>query len=746
MARRVAIGQNEGMKALAGIFLGALIASGQQPAAPAPDSQRPGAVFTVTSTLVQVDAVVTDSKGHHLTDLKPEDFQIFEDGKLQKLTHFSYVQVTPARKAAPETKTVREKPAPNAVSALPPAPLARLRPEDVRRTIVLMVDDLGLSFESMANVRSSLRKFVNEQMQPGDLVAICRSGAGTGSLQQFTVDKRVLLSIVGGLGWNPNGRSGLSYFEPYGKFSALAEQLSAGGHGGPTRSGDFRSLDVAYDVEGNANSAVGTLGAVSYIVGALRELPGRKSIVLFSDGFSLFEPGTGPNGHGTSPDIYDDALRALRHLIDRANRSGTVIYTMHATGLQTAQLDAQDKPHLEPVQLGRPGDVVGSQYVEGVLNGMTHVGEPGGRDVSNNTQQQNLAYLADRTGGLAYDNGNDLNWGLDRMLEDQEGYYLLGYHPPEGTLQGNSSRRDFHRIQVKVTRAGLHVRSRSGFFGETDDQALPKYTTPAEQLRATMLSPFKSSGVDVRLTALYAEVPKLGPVVRNLLRINAADLTWKHNADGSDKAQILLVAMATGASDQPLAAVGHVYDIRVAPGKMSEALRDGALYTLDVQVPKRGAYQIRIAVRDQATARIGSATQFIQIPDLKKTGFALTSVVLHDGERSPDKPDLPGIAAALRQFKQGSSLEFLCAVEKGRKKGPDVDLATRVRVLRDGKEVYSAPARLIDVPGSGRAVFGALKLADAMTPGDYDLQVIATERNGGKGAAAGQWTDFTVRP
>jgi hypothetical protein len=169
------------------------------------------------------------------------------------------------------------------------------------------------------------------------------------------------------------------------------------------------------------------------------------------------------------------------------------------------------------------------------------------------------------------------------------------------------------------------------------------------------------------------------------------------------------------------------------------------LYMLDVPVPKRGAYQIRVAVRDQATNRVGSATQFIQIPDLKK-GLALTSIVLQDGEPSPDRPGVPGIAAALRRFKQGSSMEFLCAVENGRKKGPEVDLATRVRVLRDGKEVYSAPARLIDLPG-GRVVLGALKLAESMTPGDYDLQVIAAQRNGGKGAAAvGQWTDFTVLP
>jgi len=718
------------MKATVGIFIGALFASGQQPAAPAPDSQRPETIFTVTSTLVQVDAVVTDSQGHRVTDLTPEDFQVFEDGKLQTLTHFSYVQVTPGRKVAPEPKVMGPKPSPKAVSALPPAPLAQLRPEDVRRTIVLMVDDLGLSFDSMAFVRKSLRRFVNEQMQPGDLVAICRTGAGSGALQQFTIDKRVLLSVIDGLRWNLSGRFGASYFEPYGKYSGLAEQL-----GGVPSSGDSRSLDVSYDVESNAIATVGTLGAVNYIVAALRDMPGRKSIVLFSDGFQLFANANGPRMHGPDShgvalvsDDYDEAQRVLHHLIDRTNRSGTVIYTMDASGLQTGQLGAQD-------------NVRGQQRA---LNSLTHIGS--GRDAIDNTLKQSLAYLAERTGGLAYENGNDMNWALDRVLEDQEGYYLLGFHPPEGTLHSTNRSSGYHRIQVKVTRAGLQVRSRSGFFGETDDEAIPKFNSPIEQLRATMLSPFKSSGVDVRLTALYAEVPKQGPVVRNLLRINAADVTWRRDARGADWAQILLVAMATGEGDRALGAMGRVFDIHVDPGKMNEALRDGVLYMLDVPVPKRGAYQIRVAVRDQATNKVGSATQFIQIPDLKK-GLALTSIVLQDGEPSPDRPVVPGIAAALRRFKQGSSLEFLCAVENGRKKGPEVDLATRVRVLRDGKEVYSAPARLIDLPAGGRVVFGALKLADSMTPGDYDLQVTAAQRNGGKGAAAvGQWTDFTVLP
>jgi VWFA-related protein len=644
LARKAAICQTDGMKPIAGIFIiGALSVSGQESAVPAPDSPRPGAVFSVTSTLVQLDAVVTDSKGHHITDLTPGDFQVFEDGKPQKLTHFSYVQVTPGPTAGPA------KPSPNPVAALPPAPSAQIRPEDARRTIVLMVDDLGMPFEDMAFVRSSLRKFANRQMQAGDLVSLCRTSGGSGVLQQFTTDRQVLLSLVEGLRWNP--------------MLARPEQ------GPPT---------------------LATLDAVQYIVGALREMPGRKSVVLLSEGLIPLE--------GDS----DDA-RAFQSLIDLANRSGTVIYTMQTTGLV-----AEYRPDPK--------------------------------------QQQNLAHIADKTGGLAFANGNDLNWGLTQVLEDQAGYYLLGYHPPEDVLQRKHGEQDYHHVQVKVTRAGLHVRSRSGFFGETDDEALPKYQSALEQLHAAMLSPFKSSGVDLRLTALYAEVPKRGPVVRNLVRINAADLTWKHGDHGSRLAQIRLVAAATCGGDQPLATVSRVFDIRVMAGKMNETMREGELYTLDVPVPKRGEYQIRVAVRDQATARIGSATQYLQIPDFGKSGFTLTSVVLRDGEQTADKSGPPGIAAALRQFKRGGLVEFLCAIEKGSASAPNPDLETRVRVLRDGKEVYSAPAHLVELKGGGRAVGGALRLAGSITPGDYNLQVIVTERNGGDGAAVVQWTDFTVHP
>ena len=701
------------VKAICGILLGEWIALGQQAPVPAPNPEKSSVVFSVTSTLVQVDAVVTDGKGRNISDLAPEDFQVLIDGKVQPLTHFSYVQLSTADAATPPVRAAKSGP------VLAPPPAAPLRPEDVRRTVVLMVDDLGLSFESMALVRTSLRKFVENQMQPGDLAAVLLTGSGSGALQQFTGDKRILLSVIDGLRWNPLGRSGVSPFEPLGAYSSLAQRL-----GGGAREGDWQSLDVRYEIQNGMNSTVGTLGAVSHIIDALREMPGRKSIVLFSDGMIMFTP------TGVDPAIegYDEVLAEMRKLIDRANRAGTVIYTIQATGLQTAQLDAADRV---------PGN-------SRLLQRLTDAGRVGNRDWLLNASQQGLAYLADETGGLAYDNGNSLNFGLARMLEDQRGYYLLAFHPPEGLFLEKSGRPGFHKLAVKVERSGLHVRSRAGFFGETDDQvAVPKPRTAAEQMRAAMLSPFHSAGVGLRLTALYTETPKHVPVVRNLLHIDARDLTWKPGADGST-ATLQVVAVATGAGDVPLDTVAREYVLTVPQGKLTGVMRNGAIYTLDVPVPKRGAYQIRVAVRDDATAKVGSASQFIEIPELKKARFALASIILQDGGSASRNIDLLKITPARRQFRQGSDMEYYCAIAKGGDRQATTDLATEIQIIREGKEVYSLTAKVENLPKGGPAVYGAVHLTDKLPPGEYYLHLIATDPRGGKNSAADQWTDFRV--
>jgi VWFA-related protein len=159
-------------------------------------------------------------------------------------------------------------------------PAAALEPAQVRRTIALVVDDLGLSFDGMARVRMSLKRFVDQEMQDGDLVAILRTGAGMGALQQFTSDKRLLAAAIDHLHFNVIGRVGVSTFTPLGT-----------------------DPDPGFQYHGFEKYALDTMGALSYVVDGLRDLPGRKSMVLFSE----------------------DIRAASSGLMERANRASVVI-------------------------------------------------------------------------------------------------------------------------------------------------------------------------------------------------------------------------------------------------------------------------------------------------------------------------------------------------------------------------------------------------------------------------------------
>ena len=185
-----------------------------------------------------------------------------------------------------------------------------------------MVDDLGLSWESTSYVRRALKKFVDEQIQPGDLVAIIRTSGGMGALQQFTADKRQLYAAVERVKWNSLGRSGISAFAPMEP---------------PLPSKDLQAANEDLNRFREDVFAVGTLGAISYVVRGLQELPGRKSILLVSDGFRVYERN----------DLSKQYLAQdrLRRLIDQANRASVVIYTMNATGLQYFGLTAADSTY-----------------------------------------------------------------------------------------------------------------------------------------------------------------------------------------------------------------------------------------------------------------------------------------------------------------------------------------------------------------------------------------------------------------
>ena len=255
----------------AAILLLASSAYGQSTASRPAPTPTPGGeddVVKISTDLIQLDVTVTDAKGRIVTDLKPGEIEVYENGRKQKITNFSFI--SSASVSAEKQKGAKSDP------LAPPLPPTHLKPDQVRRTFALVVDDLSLSFESAYQTQRALRKFVNEQMEDGDLVAIIRTGAGIGALQQFTSDKRLLLAAIEKVRWNPNGTGGIGAFAPL--QPTPMETLKASGDDSVSDEDiqDEKNRINANNDFRNSTFITGTMGALKFVIEGMRELPDEK--------------------------------------------------------------------------------------------------------------------------------------------------------------------------------------------------------------------------------------------------------------------------------------------------------------------------------------------------------------------------------------------------------------------------------------------------------------------------------------
>ena len=679
--------------------------------------QKPaeGDVVRITTNLVQVDAVITDKSGKPVTDLKSEELQLFENNRSQKITHFSYIAANTT--ASPPTAQRDDK--------LPGIPPDRLRPEDVRRTIALIVDDLGLSFPSTHFVRRALKQFVDQQMQPGDLVAIIRTSGGIGALQQFTSDKRQLYAAIEHIKWYPGGRSEVGAFAPIGPATP------------GKRGGEVDAKNKELEAFRSDLFSVGTLGAISYVVRGLSDLPGRKSIVLISDGFKLMD-----RDPLSSTSRNDRTLQKLQQLIDETSRASVVIHTINASGLQArSSLRAEDS-------LANAGDPSGARSAAQVEEAL--------RNRSNDALdlQSGLDFLADETGGIAIHNSNDLSGGIKKIIADK-GYYLIGYRPDQSTFDPRTGRRTFHHLALKVLRQGeFNVRMRNGFYNTVSDDRPKSETADArQQILHALISPFGAAGVPIRLTSLFANDAKTGSFMRSLLHVDGSALTFTDEPDDWHQAQFDVVAVTFGEDGRIVDEVTRVDRLRVRGESYQRVLKSGFVYMLTVPIKKPGAYQLRVALRDQASERVGSSSQFVEVPDMKKRRLEISGILLGATESDDLSGVDPANSAAVRQFRQGDNMRYSFVIYNSLvdEATSRLQLQTQVRVFRDGQPVFTGKQRpfMVDNPPDMMRLSAAssIKLGAEMTPGDYVLQVIVTDLLAGdKYNVASRWVDFKIVP
>ncbi|MBK8810658.1 MAG: VWA domain-containing protein [Acidobacteria bacterium] len=305
------------------LFLWCSISFSQAPS-PTPPSDD---VVKITTTLVQIDVTVTDSKGKIVSDLKAEDFEIFENGQKQEISNFSFF--SSVRETVEPVKSIDK--------IAVPVPPVEIRSDQIRRTIALVVDDLSLSFESAYYVRRSLKKYVDEQMRDGDLVAIIRTSAGIGALQQFTSNKAQLYAAIDKVKWYPLGRGNIGAFAPI--EPTTNETLRA--------AGDDTIADE--DIENEKKFLTG------FDDFRMLRLPSERLVrcVLSSARWAKLRD-ENPSSCSPTESGYFLATRKgttdnyqvfdfMRQLVDLANRASVVFYTVDARGLQTTGINAQDQ-------------------------------------------------------------------------------------------------------------------------------------------------------------------------------------------------------------------------------------------------------------------------------------------------------------------------------------------------------------------------------------------------------------------
>jgi VWFA-related protein len=688
------------------------LAQTPQPGPPPPiPSQKPAVndddVVKITTNLVQVDAVVLKD-GKVVRNLQKEDFEIFEDGRRQEITSFAYISNTTD---APSTSKPTPNPSTKDANGVL-VPVNPLRPNETRRTIALVFDDYGLTSESATRVRKRLQKFVDQEVAANDLVAVIRTSGTMGALQQFTNDKRALNQAIEKLTYNQCSRAGLNVFNR-----------------GP--------ISIPLCSQGNYALSLKALG---YIADAMGYLPGRKSMIVFSDSLPIEEQEVDFAKDGSDTSNADppkpatkeasDALRPatnnykalLNRVAERAIRSTVVIYAVDAKGLVFTGATAADSLQIS------------SRDTVGQANNLFH-----SRSAQLLQQREGADLIAKQTGGFLVRNSNSME--LDRIVEDQSGYYLIGYKPSEETFN-----KSFHKIKAQVKKSDMTVRTRNGFYGISEEEAKKSKPQPTDKMMLALLSPFSTQDIAIDLTAFFSHNPKTGSIIRSVVHLNPKDLVFNESPDGSRTANVEFRSIVFGNNGEVVDKQTVGRSITISRDSYQEALRDGFSVILDTPVKRPGAYQFRIAARDAETSKIGASGQFISIPNLENHKLAISGVVMQPASVDPST----GINPYLKRFRAGVSAGFSFAIYNATldtvKKQPNVTV--QARLYSDEKVLFSSPDMLVDATNqpdlTHLLTVGTLKLSSTLEPGAYALQVLVTDNNAKDKPSVMQWVNFEI--
>jgi VWFA-related protein len=659
-------------------------------------------VVRISAQLVQIDVIVSDKAGKAIAGLKREDFELFDNNKVQDISHFAY-ETTRSRSVVHDLEETRTLP--KAITAA-----------EVKRVLAFVVDTLHMKPENLYRTRQMIENFIDKQMEPGDLALILPTAGGSGLFQQFTSDQRLLRRAADRLRpfiFSNDTTPYRSMGNPFGQSSSAASPMGMG-RGGRTaqpRIPQTQSLGGNPDPIEEADVRA-TLTTLNNLINSMKQLPGRKLALFVSEGLRIFQT---------------DTSQDLRQTTDLAARADVVFYTIDPRGLDPLTISAADD--------------VGDQDPTDFLSNK--------RDDFRESQDSLNAIALD-TGGKFFRDNNDIKRGLANMLDENSGYYLLGFQPEGSKWDGK-----YHKLKVAVRgRSDLTVSFRKGYVAHDDKPRVKENADPqvAENI-AAISSPLVRRDIDLQLTPFYRDDSKQQPVITTLLHIDASQLHFDQ-VDGRYKDVLKLIGFVLDTNGKTVDGFSEDLTLNLLPEHYEQSIKNGFLATRVLSV-KPGIYQMRVLVREGDTGKLGTANNYIEVPNLKTDRLALSSIFTSPPRDQQGKtPESAGQGATLsqRRFKRGSQIEYELIIYNAASEGHDSQtlLEMRTRVMQGGRAVYTGQTRpvqpILESTPPKRIITGGALTLGQLAPGDYTLEVTVTDklRKKESRAVVRQEIDFSV--
>jgi VWFA-related protein len=552
-------------------------------------------------------------------------------------------------------------------------------------------------------------------------VGIVRTVGGKGLLQQFTSDKALLRRAIAQLNVSTNPYAGFDQPE-----SGRVTNIPAPIGGGTGAMEDIGVVDISSPNDDTVRYSRGliALGVADSVIDSLRGLPGRKSMVLFSSGLPVFE-------FGTTGTLYTSISTILQRVTDHAVRAGVVVNTVDPRGLKATPGVRGFKDTPTRSALGG-ADVTDSQSnstgtgipsVESSAEaGAARFGRGGTPDfaemLSGGIEHMGLRVLSDATGGVTVVNRNDIDDGVQKVVARSRGYYVLAYSP----TQPFDNR--FHKLEVKVKRDGLRVYKHAGYLAREERRVAPK--TKEEEIAAAVRSPLSKRDIDVSATLGLRFAPGGRPADLGIsVQIDPSKFAFKEEG-GKYVTSYDVAGFIYDEVGKLRGGFSETVNASLTPEELQRARTAGLPYYAATQLPP-GSYQLRLAVREAATGHIGSLSRYVEVPNVSKGRFAMSSLFLHAVD--PANAAQPQSLLASRVLTRRQEVRYSAIIYNAKAEAGKPRVRSQLIISQGGKVLFREPEQEVEMKGTDPSQLvkvGQLALAKVQ-PGRYVLTLVVTD-------------------